>query len=179
MIRRMCIAVTGLLWFAGAAAAQPPALPAQSFEELRISTDVGETVEVIDMSGRQTTGRITSISDLGLTLTVDAAARTLAEADVRRIDRRRKDSVRNGLLLGTGAGALLGFGLGRSLDSPSCSRPGIECGQGTAVGTVSGALWGAVAGWITDALVRKREIVYLAPGARPPQTNRRRVPSKP
>jgi hypothetical protein len=80
---------------------------------------------------------------------------------VRRIERRRRDSVWNGVLIGAGAGALAGFGLGRSLDSPGCPLAGSECGQGAMVGTVGGAFWGAIGGWITDALIRKKETIYV------------------
>jgi hypothetical protein len=36
--------------------------------------------------------------------------------------------------------------------------------KGALIGTVGGVFWGAIGGWITDALIRKREIIYLAPG---------------
>jgi len=80
---------------------------------------------------------------------------------VKRIERRRRDPVWNGVLIGAGAGALAGFGFGRSLDSPTCPRSGTECGQGAMIGTAGGAFWGAIGGWITDALIRKRETIYL------------------
>jgi hypothetical protein len=91
---------------------------------------------------------------------------------VKRIERVRRDSVWNGVLIGAGAGALAGFGLGRSLDSPACPRPGIECGQGAMVGAVGGAFWGAIGGWITDALIRKRECVSPAQTAVESDLNR-------
>ena len=141
---------------------RPDEQPADSFEQLRLRVSVGETVSVVDASGQETRGRIATLSDVALALTVDQSRRTFAAGDVRRIDRRRRDSVGNGLLIGAGAGGLLGFWIGRSADSPECPRPGIECGQGAILGTVSGALWGAVGGWITDRLIRKRETVYAA-----------------
>jgi hypothetical protein len=64
---------------------------------------------------------------------------------------------------------VLGFLVGRTTDSPSCRlvpHPPIECGQGALLGTIGGAFWGGVAGWITDALIPKREVVYLAPVSR-------------
>jgi hypothetical protein len=149
---------------AGAASSNPP--PADSFEALQLRSIVGETVYVVDAAGRETRGRVTTLSDVALTVTIDETRRELAAADIRRIDRRRRDSVRNGLLIGGAAGALMGFAVGRSADSPSCPRSGLECGQGAMLGTVGGALWGAVGGWITDALIRKREIIYAARGPR-------------
>lgn len=82
-----------------------------------------------------------------------------ATVSANRTGRPHRDSVWNGMLIGAGVGALAGFGLGRSLDSPACPRSGIECGQGAIVGTVGGAFWGAIAGWITDALIHDRETI--------------------
>jgi|SoiMethySBSTD1v2_1073268.scaffolds.fasta_scaffold41756_1 hypothetical protein len=86
-------------------------------------------------------------------------AQFTATASATRTGRPRRDSVWNGVLIGAGVGALAGFGLGRSLDSPACPRSGIECGQGAIVGTVGGAFWGAIGGWITDALIHDRETI--------------------
>ena len=141
--------------------------PASTFEELRLRLQPGDTVHVVDASGHETRGRVATLSELALMLTVDGERREFAAAVVKQIDRRRRDSVRNGLLIGVGTGALLGFGLGRSVDSPNCPRSGIECGQGALIGTVGGAFWGGVSGWITDLLIRKREIVFLAAAPRP------------
>ena len=103
------------------------------------------------------------LSDASLELIFDGTHRDFAENAVRRIDHRRRDSVRNGLLIGLGTGAALGFLVGRAADSSPCS-PGIECGQGALLGTIGGTFWGGVAGWITDALTRDREVIYRAPG---------------
>jgi hypothetical protein len=81
---------------------------------------------------------------------------------VARIDRRRRDSVSNGLVIGFGSGALVGFLAGRAADSPACPRSGIECGQGALLGTVGGAVLGAVGGWLIDALARKPDVIYLS-----------------
>jgi hypothetical protein len=34
------------------------------------------------------------------------------------------------------------------------------------IGAFGGAFWGAIGGWIADAVIRKRETIYVAPGAR-------------
>jgi hypothetical protein len=141
--------------------------PATSFEELKLRVTVGEAVYVVDKSGQETRGRIASLSQVALTLAVDGTRRDFVADAIGRIDRRRRDSVWNGVLIGAGAGALMGFAVGRTADSPDCPRSGIECGQGAVIGTVSGALWGAVGGWITDMLMRKRETVYSFRG--PPE----------
>ena len=169
MIRHIGIAAAGMLWWASSVAAQPLLIPsapppAASFEELTGCHLVGETVFVVDASGRETRGRVEALSGLILVVAVESSRRQFTVADVQRIDRRRRDSVRNGLLVGAGLGALAGFGLGRSLDSRDCSRSTAECGQGALIGTVGGAFWGAIGGWITDALIRKREVVYIPAG---------------
>jgi len=151
--------------WAAAAAAQPldssPAdQPAQSFEELRKRVALGDTLYVVDAAGDETKGRLTSLRDVALTLAVDGARQQFAAADVMQIVRTRRDPVRNGILTGLGAGAVAGFALGRTWDSPTCPRAGVECGQGAMTGAIGGAFWGAVGGWITDALIRKRETIY-------------------
>jgi hypothetical protein len=207
MIRCMCVAMAGLLAFAGASMAQPLTVSpirtsfdwqtigfastasahlgsasvvasghvsdgvsvgqaAGSFQELRRVIVVGDTVYIIDSAGRETRGRVATLSDIALTIAVDDTRREFDATSVARIDRRRRDSVRNGLLIGAGAGALLGFGLGRKADSPGCPRAGIECGQGAMIGTVGGAFWGAAGGWIVDTLIRRREVVYSPAGSR-------------
>ena len=162
MTRTLWIATAALSCLAGTADAQQPEKlpPADSFAELERRSMVGETVYILDAWEDETTGRVAALSNITLIVTVDSARRSFTEGDVRRIDRRRRDSARNGLLMGAGIGALMGFGIGRSLDAPGCSRSGLECGQGAVIGTVGGAFWGGLAGWIADALVPSRETVF-------------------
>lgn len=158
MIRNTALTIVTYLCLAGAAAAQEPV---RSFDELKTRIAIGETVYVVDASGHDTKGRLARLSDTSLTVVVDGTPREFVVDDVIRIERRHRDSVKNGVLIGAGTGAVVGFGAGRSADSPACPRPGIECGQGSAIGMVTGALWGAVGGWIADTLIRSREVVYL------------------
>ena len=160
MIRIICLLGAAMSWCVGEAAAQSAVQPpARSFEELRTTMAPGERVIVVDQSGGETRGLVASISDLVLTLTFDGEHRGFREDPVQRIDRERRDSVSNGLLIGGGTGAVLGCGIGRRSDSPTC-RPGIECGQGAALGTITGAMFGAAAGFLIDALHHKREVIY-------------------
>ena len=145
MVRNISVALAGILCWSSLAAAQTveqqssQQQPAASIEKLNLQGVLNEDITIVD------------------------ASRASDSTPVRRIERRRRDSVWNGVLIGAGAGALAGFGLGRSLDSSACPRSS-ECGQGAMVGTVGGAFWGAIGGWITDALIRKRETVYVVPG---------------
>jgi hypothetical protein len=149
--------MVGLLCAAGPLVAQPlepsrtpAAVPATAtFEELQRRATVGETPYVLDLAGQETRG----------------FSRTVGATDIGRIERQRKDSVLNGVLIGAGTGALAGYGLGKSMDSPNCSGA-VECGQGAIVGAVGGAVWGAVGGWLVDVLIRKRETIHLPPGSK-------------
>jgi hypothetical protein len=137
---------------------------ARSFAELQVRVKIGDTVYVIDGSGRETKGRIDLLSAASLQLALNGNRRGFLERDVTRVERRgHRDSIRNGLLIGLGTGAVLGFLAGRGVDEGPCP-PNKGCGEAELIGTFGGAFWGGVAGWITDALIRRREVVYLAPG---------------
>lgn len=140
-----------------------PSQPRQSsFAGLGRVLSVGDRVDVAERSGTETRGRVTALSATELTVSIEGARRVFSVGEVKQIDRRRRDSVRNGILLGAAAGAALGGAIGRGADSPSCPRAGSECGQGTLIGVVGGALWGGLGGWLTDALIQKRSTVYVA-----------------
>jgi hypothetical protein len=157
MIRHLIMTMAALGLISGTARAQP----VHSFEELRHRIAVGDTVYVFDTSGQAIRGRVAMLSADVLTLDTGGAQRSFSGRDIRRVDRRRRDSVRNGILIGAASGALVGFRIGKGLDSPACPRAGVECGQGAMLGLAGGAFWGAAGGWLADALIRKREIVYL------------------
>ena len=155
MIRNICSATAAFLLLTIAA-------EAQSVRTLEDLATLGTTVYVVDTSGEETKGRIVGLTDLALTLKFDDTRQQFALADVARVEQRKRDSVRNGVLIGAAVGALAGFTLGKSQDSPACPRRGPECGQGALIGATGGAFWGAVSGWIVDALVHTRESVYVA-----------------
>ena len=157
--------VSLLAGFPLASLAQPVA---GSFHELQVRITIGDSVYVIDDSGRETRGEVETVSDSSLRLKVDGIGRDFLKSTITRIERRERDSVRNGLLIGIGTGALLGFLAGRAADSPTCPRPGIECGQGALLGTIGGAAWGGFGGWLIDMLIRRREVIYSAPAMSSP-----------
>ena len=169
MIRNVFLGVAGVVWLAGTVSAQPLRVPSgqqpvSSFVELKSWINPGETVFVLDAAGREIKGRAASLSAASLTVAFDTTRQRFDAADVRRIDRQRRDSVRNGVLIGAASGALAGFAMGKSLDSPDCARTVSTCGEGAMIGAFGGAFWGAIGGWITDAVIRKRETIYVAPG---------------
>ena len=129
----------------------------RSFEQLQVRVNIGDTVYVNEASGQETKGRIVLLSSASLTLTVNGNRREFLERAVTRVERSRR-SLRRGLLIGLGAGAVLGWLTGRTADEPhSC------CGEGALLGLFGGTFWGGVTGGIAGALIHRREVVYLAP----------------
>ena len=152
----VCVLLVALLPLT--VSAQPPA---RSFQELQRCVQIGELVFVVDQFGVETKAKMETVSSDTIGLTVFGTRRDFIDGTVIRIVRRRRDSVRNGLVIGFGSGALVGFLAGRAADSPTCPLPGIECGQGAVLGTIGGAIWGGIAGWLIDAMHRSREVIYL------------------
>jgi hypothetical protein len=136
--------------------------PATSFEELQSHIRIGDTVRVSEKSGQQTTGRIEALTPLSLRLAVKGTRHDFEQSAVTRIERRNRDSVRNGVFMGAAAGALIGFLAGKNVHEGPCP-PSQECGQASVIGTAGGVVWGGVGGWIADALIHKREVVYQSP----------------
>jgi hypothetical protein len=141
---------------------------AVSFEELRTLVKAGDTLEIIETSGRKTSGELGGLSAVSLQLLVrqtDSNGRpvfvqqTLLEHDVRLIRRKQRDSLLNG--------TLIGFGVGVSWMA-LCAREGCYDNNGLnlpMVGLITGAA-GAGIGAVIDAHHIKRTVVYQAPGQR-------------
>lgn len=169
----MCAALVALLPLT--ASAQPPA---RSFQELLRRVEIGDLVFVVDEFAVETKGKLGAVSSGSIALTVDGTRREFVDSTVTRIDRRRRDSVRNGLVIGFGSGAFVGFLAGRAADSPTCPLAGIECGQGAVLGTIGGAIWGGIGGWLIDAMHCSREVIYLGRSNNEPATAPASVNSK-
>ena len=109
-----------ILSCAAAAAAQPPeGSPAgqsiPSFQELRNDVRPGDTLYVVDAQGEETKGRLTNILDAAIMLDVDGTRRRFSIDSISQIDRTRRDSVKNGVLIGLATGAIAGYALGRAV----------------------------------------------------------------
>ena len=130
---------------------------ASSFEQLGVLVKPGDKITVVDVTGRETQGRIGKVSRDTLTLATAAGPRELGELDVGEIRQRRGDSLKNGAIIGAVAGtayfltavALLG------------DSDGGDVIIGTAVaGGVLFASMGAAAGAGIDALITRKQVIY-------------------
>lgn len=123
------------------AAQQPPALQG------------GEEVIVVHAgSGQELRGRLLELSSTSLGILVDGHRVEVPIDDVLRID-GRKDSLKNGTLIGLGV-----FGGLALLSCPELSSPG-WCAYGVAINGVLGAALGAG----IDALHKGRSPIYIKP----------------
>ena len=124
-----------------------------SFEQLQLLVKPGDNIYVTDFVGKTTKGRIASVSDSSLELTVDGVRRDWIQKDVREIRQWRGDSLRNGALIGAGAGvgwAALGIAL-------ECN---CEVAQATAGILFLGGLGAAIGAGI-DALIPSKQTIFL------------------
>jgi hypothetical protein len=155
----LILCATLLAWPAGAAAQGI----ATSLHELRLLVRPGETVTVVDTSGREVKGRIESLSAAQIVLRTPDGPRQWSDPDLRVIRQRRGDSLGNGALIGFGIGAGIGIAGGLALR---------ESGETGAVVAAFGALYGGIGAGIGvgfDALITRTYVIYDPVGAPRPQ----------
>ena len=135
-------------------------MPVGSLSELTPLLKPGAVVTVVDVSGRQLTGKVLDLSPSTLKVLVAETEHVLNEADVRTILYRRRDSLKNGAqwggLIGAGFGAMA-YALASSaqyydgeLGSPLLI-PAMMAGMGVGVGVA------------IDAVIVRRQIVLTKP----------------
>lgn len=151
--REWVTAVALLLGWSHAASAQGIA---RSFDQLQLLVRSGDSVTVRDEQGRETSGKIESLSATTLTVGRGDARREFREADVTTIHQRRQDSLGNGALWGLGIGAALA-----AVPIALCEDCG---GEAVAVALVYGGL-GAGIGVGIDALIARQQVIFQRPGA--------------
>ena len=78
-----------------------------SFDLLALQLDEGDPVTVTDGDGRELRGRIVDLSSSTLALEADGLRRDLSRGDVSVIQRRERDSLTNGALVGFASGVAL------------------------------------------------------------------------
>lgn len=125
----------------------------------------GQTVEVIDDQGRETTGKISIVSQTALHILRDGKTTEIPFDHVTQIA-RPKDSLANGALIGLGAGAAFGV-LASTVGTTNCDTYIGPCygGAGFVIGStlVFGGI-GAGIGVGLDALIRHHRIIYRRDG---------------
>lgn len=137
--------------------------PVATFDQLNTRLKVGETVYVTDTQGREREGTILELSALSLTLDHHGAQK-LAVTEVQLVQKRQRDSLVNGALIGLAIGAVVGAGL---VAASKCD-PG-ECYAVPAADIFLGGVCvgaGVGIGLLADAAIPgKKRVVYRAPGS--------------
>jgi hypothetical protein len=129
-----------------------------------LSTSDLQTVYLLDRSGLETSGKLLALDPDSVMLLVGGAERRFDMTDVTRIQKR--DSLKNGTLIGAAVGAVMGLVAAGISDCPGAD-PGGSCG-GVRTATFAASLGmytGLGAG--IDALIRGRTTVYAAAAAPP------------
>jgi hypothetical protein len=133
---------------------------ASSFDQLGVLVQPGDTINVVDVTGKEAEGRIAKLSRDTLALLTEAGPRQFDEVEVATIRQRRGDSLMNGAIIGAVAGtayALTALALLKDSD-------GGDVIVGSAIaGTVLFAGMGAAAGAGIDALITRRHVIYKKP----------------
>ncbi len=127
--------------------------PVSSFVQLNTRLKVGDTVWVVDATGREFEVKVQAIDPASLTLG-QGSGRRFTERDIKQIRVKRFDSLLNGLLIGVACGAAVGYATG---DGESRWSRGNGLWIGAAVGAGVGL-------GIDAAFNGKRELVYLTRG---------------
>jgi hypothetical protein len=130
---------------------------ASSFDQLGVLVQPGDKITVVDVTGRETEGRIWKVSRDALNLGTSAGPRQLAEVDVAMISQRRDDSWKNGAIIGAVAATAYYVTLGALLRD---SDGGEVIVSSAIAGGVLFAGMGAAAGLGIDALITRRQVIY-------------------
>jgi len=137
---------------------------ARSFEQLQLLVKPGDKVDVTDSSGLTLKGRVQSLSTSSLRLMLEGSERDFSQNQVLEIRQRRKDSLKNGALIGLGFGAGFGaIGAALTCGSEGCDEFGGTAGFFAAAMGVYGGL-GAALGVGIDALIPSKQTVFRNQG---------------
>lgn len=160
------LSVAGAVWLLIVTGAVPVAAQdvASSFEQIGARVAPGDRIAVFDVTGTRTEGRIGSLVNDKLTLLTSAGPRELSEADVTQIRQRRRDSLKNGALIGAAsAGA---FFLAMATIVPTGDGGDVIVSSAIR-GAVTFIALGAAAGAGIDALITRSQVIYRKPGPGP------------
>lgn len=133
-----------------------PAPVAYSFDELRVHIQPGATIIVTDSAGHEVNGELTDLSDTFLDVLVSGKSKTFTQAEVERIQRRQRDPLWNGFLIGAAAGTAPAIYW--LIADPN------ECGNSICLDDLAiGVLISAPIGLAIDAAIRSTVVVYRGP----------------
>jgi len=130
---------------------------ASSFDQLAALVQPGDAITVVEVTGRETKGRIWKLSRDALILGTPDGPRQLAEVDVAAISQRRDDSLKNGAIIGAVAATAYFATVGALLRD---SDGGDVIVSSAIAGGVLFAGMGAAAGLGIDALIARRQVIY-------------------
>jgi hypothetical protein len=130
--------------------------PDTTFDELRSHLEAGDRVTVTGDEQQPISGRLEALSPSSLRLLVDGRPRDIALREVLRVERRTRDSILNGVLIGAAIGAALFL---KYYSENALCQGGCQFTSG-ALGMVG---MGAGAGAGIDALIVRRETLFQRP----------------
>jgi hypothetical protein len=131
---------------------------AETFGEIQDRLQRGEPANVTDSEGREAKGTIADISVSSLQLLVNGERRTFNEANIQRVDRLVRDSLKNGVLWGLAIGG--GAGLLGMVAAANSGAKLEDAGPIATFALIAGPLAGASLGGVIDASNKTRELVY-------------------
>lgn len=119
-----------------------------------------QTVHLVDRAGAETSGKLLVFCAESVRLLVDGGERRFELEDVARIERR--DSLRNGAIIGASVGLVLGLVTAGISDCPG-DDPGGSCAGFRALALVMTTGVHTALGIGIDALIPGRTTLYRAP----------------
>ena len=154
--RLIVVSMIAWSWAADAALAQTvdqPSTMRSSFAAAKTLVAPGEVVYVTDTAGTTIKGKLAELTDDAVGVKIKGDVRSIAAAEVRRIEWQQPDSLFTGVLIGAAVGAIPGI-YWLVADPNECSG---MCPEDYAVISI-----GAVVGGVIDHLRTKRVTVYTA-----------------
>jgi hypothetical protein len=135
--------------------------PVRSFDQLDTRLRVGDRIILTDAQGRDYEGKVLAISPSALTLRDSNGQQVKTASEVRLIQERQRDSLKNGALIGLACGLAVA-------GTAAADCAGGECELSpSAVFAIAGGLYGGIGAAIgtgIDALIPgKARVVYRAP----------------
>lgn len=154
--RLIVLAVVAWGWAAGIASAQAPDQPSMTTPSLAVvkaRVPAGDAVYVTDTTGATIKGKLAALTDDAVQVKVRADVRSVAAAEVRRIQWQQPDSPLTGVLIGAAVGAIPGI-YWLAVDPNECSG---MCPEEYTLIAI-----GAVVGGVIDHAITRRVTVYSA-----------------